>query len=317
MIYGDVVVREKKGKSIIDFPDNYTIIDIETTGLSTEYDSIIELAAIKVRNNKIEDTFSTLVKPFKGIELDQFIIQLTGINQNMIDEAPDINEVLKNYVGFIGDDIIIGHNVNFDINFIYDEICRDLGQYLENDYIDTLRISRKLFKSEKHHRLMDVSERLNVKYEGAHRAVNDCFITKEVYDGMKSLIEENIGIESFKILFNKSKQYHHYTKYEHLSSDEIISDEDNKLYGKTCVITGTLKKYSRNEALAAIERIGGIVSNSVTKKTNYLILGNNDYCSAIKDGKSSKQKKAENYKLQGQDIEIITEATFYEMLDGD
>jgi len=61
--------------------------------------------------------------------------------------------------------------------------------------------------------------------------------------------------------------------------------------------------------------LGGLVANSVTKKTNYLVLGNNDYCPSIKDGKSSKQKKAEKLKLDGQDIEIISENTFFEMLE--
>ena len=71
----------------------------------------------------------------------------------------------------------------------------------------------------------------------------------------------------------------------------------------------------RKDAMQLVVDLRGIVANSVTKKTNYLILGNNDYCTQIKDGKSNKQKKAEKLKLSGQDIEVISENTFYEMLN--
>lgn len=71
----------------------------------------------------------------------------------------------------------------------------------------------------------------------------------------------------------------------------------------------------RKDAMQLVLDLGGEVGNSVTAKTNYLILGNNDYCSSIKDGKSNKHKKAEELKLKGKDIEIITENIFYEMLE--
>ena len=71
----------------------------------------------------------------------------------------------------------------------------------------------------------------------------------------------------------------------------------------------------RADAMQLVINIGGRVGNGVTKKTNYLILGNNDYCKSIKGGKSSKQKKAEQLKLQGQDIEIISEQVFYDAME--
>ena len=87
------------------------------------------------------------------------------------------------------------------------------------------------------------------------------------------------------------------------------------MYQKVCCFTGKLENLQRKDAMQLVVDLGGIVANSVTKKTNYLILGNNDYCPTIKDGKSSKQKKAEKLKLSGQDIDIISENTFYEMLN--
>ena len=83
----------------------------------------------------------------------------------------------------------------------------------------------------------------------------------------------------------------------------------------TCVFTGTLEKMTRREAMQAVVDVGGSVGDNVTKDTNFLILGNNDYCKTIKDGKSTKQKKAEALMLKGNDIAIIPENVFYEMLE--
>lgn len=81
------------------------------------------------------------------------------------------------------------------------------------------------------------------------------------------------------------------------------------------MFTGKLERYTRKEAMQIVANLGGINEDGVTKKTNFLILGNNDYCSTIKDGKSSKQKKAEKYKVAGQDILIVPEDEFYTMLE--
>ena len=99
-----------------------------------------------------------------------------------------------------------------------------------------------------------------------------------------------------------------------ISGDSEKLNPFHPLYGKVCVITGTLEKMLRKDAMQIIADIGGINADNVTKKTNLLILGNTTYSSNIKDGKSNKQKKAESLKLVGQDIEIIPENVFYEML---
>ena len=84
------------------------------------------------------------------------------------------------------------------------------------------------------------------------------------------------------------------------------------------MFTGVLERMSRKEAMQLVADSGGINGDTVTQKTNYLVLGNNDYCKSIKDGKSNKQKKAEKLKASGLDIEIIPESVFYDMvLDSD
>ena len=125
-----------------EMPDNYTVIDIETTGISPHYDDIIELSGLKIRNNKVVDEFSTLVNPKRNVS--EFITNLTGITNNMLYNAPDIKNVLPKLVNFIADDIILGHNVRFDIGFIQNKLMKYFNQELTNDSLDTLFIARKV-----------------------------------------------------------------------------------------------------------------------------------------------------------------------------
>ena len=119
-------IIRKKGENLFKFPEKYTVIDVETTGLSPQFDGMIEVAAVKISNGKVLDTFSTLVKPntvFIGddgseLYVDDFIETLTGITNDMLVTAPEFVEIRDDFMSFLGDSIIVGHNVNFDINFV-------------------------------------------------------------------------------------------------------------------------------------------------------------------------------------------------------
>ena len=299
--------RAFKGKSLIEFPDNFIVVDLETTGLDPEIDEIIQIGAIKIQKDKITDKFNRLVKPSRPIS--DFITELTGITNEDLDKADDIKDVLPLFLDFIGDNILIGHNVNFDINFIYDNSLKILNTPFKNDFVDTLRIARKLLKQLNHHRLDDLIEYYNLEEREEHQALNDCELTLKIYKNMLNKIED---IETFKKSFNYWYNYNP-VKAKDITGDVTLNDEEHILYSKNCVITGKLDKLTRKEAMQLIANIGGINQDRVTKTTNFLILGNNDYCKTLKGGKSSKQKKAEEYKLKGQDIEIISENVFYDL----
>ena len=101
--------RDYKGRSLLDFPNSYVVIDVETTGLDPTYDKIIEIGALKVENGTLVDTFSTLVNP--GVPVDDFITQLTGITNDDLASAPALDSALSAFSNFIGDSILVGHNV--------------------------------------------------------------------------------------------------------------------------------------------------------------------------------------------------------------
>lgn len=300
--------RINKGSSLIGFPDDFIVLDLETTGLDPYYSEIIEIAAIKIRNGVAVETFETLIKPHQDI--DEFITILTGISNEMVSNAPYLTDVLPQILAFISNDIIVGHNINFDINFLYDNLERFLKKPLSNDFIDTMRLSRKALPYLPHHRLIDIAEYFAVFPNGYHRALNDCQTTYECFLKIKEYVSEHIGIDEFIKSFKTKKRTLNSLTFENLSYDET-----NPFYQKTCVFTGKLDKMERAAAAQLIVNMGGKCEDGVTKNTNFLILGNNEYCRTIKDGKSNKQKKAEEYKLKGLDIEIVSENIFYDMLE--
>ena len=104
------------GNGIIAFPEDYTVIDLETTGLDPKNELIIEFAAVKVRENKVVDPFQSLCDP--GYPIPPVIEALTGITTEMVRCCPNPRSVLPDFLDFVGDDYIIGHNVLFDVRFI-------------------------------------------------------------------------------------------------------------------------------------------------------------------------------------------------------
>ena len=190
-------LREQKGNSLIEFPNKYIAFDIETTGLDPMYDEIIEIGAIKIENGKEVEVFSTLVKP--KYEIDEFISELTGITNKMVKESPSIDKVLPKFIDFIKDSIILGHNVNFDINFIYDNLIKYDMNPITNDFIDTLRLSRRLLPELEHHRLSDLADYYNINTVGSHRSLKDVRMTIEVYNNLEKLaLEKYSNIDNFK-----------------------------------------------------------------------------------------------------------------------
>ena len=300
-------MRELKGKSLIEIPNKYIAFDIETTGLDPMYDEIIEIGAIKIENGKEIETFNTLIKP--EYEIDEFITELTGITNEMLKNAPPIDEVLPKFMTFIKDSIILGHNVNFDINFIYDNLINEDMYPITNDFVDTLRLSRRLLPELKHHRLSDLANYYKIDTTGSHRSLKDVRITIEIFKKLEELVENKYStIENFKEVC-KTKSYTGF-KAREITTTNTEFDEDNLLYDKYVAITGTLEKMSRKEAMQIIADLGGHCQDSVNKETNYLILGNNDYNPILRGKKSSKLLKAESLKLKGQDIEILSENVF-------
>ncbi|MCR5420731.1 MAG: topoisomerase DNA-binding C4 zinc finger domain-containing protein [Lachnospiraceae bacterium] len=183
------MLNETPGKLKCIYVPDYVVFDVETTGLSCQNDEIIELSAIKVRNNEMAEEFTSLVNPGKHISYQAS--QVNGITDKMVADAPFFESVLDDYIKFIGDLPLVGHNIHtFDLNFIYRDCKKYFGKVPDNDYIDTLKIAKMSLKELRHHKLTDLAAYYGISAEGAHRALNDCRMNQVVYE---KLCHENVS----------------------------------------------------------------------------------------------------------------------------
>ncbi|KAE8129720.1 hypothetical protein DDE84_02670 [Bifidobacterium tibiigranuli] len=160
---------------------DYTSIDIETTGFSEDNDCIIELGAVKMRGGEEAGSFSQLVNPHRV--LDHEIIRLTGIADEDLQSARDIETVLPEFLEFIGDDILVGHNIiAFDYEFIKANSIRLRIIPPDNKMIDTLSLSKVLSPEETNHRLVDLIQRFGIAQKEEHRAESDAAQTAQCYE---------------------------------------------------------------------------------------------------------------------------------------
>ncbi|MYL28372.1 PolC-type DNA polymerase III [Halobacillus halophilus] len=154
---------------------SYVVFDVETTGLSAVYDKIIELAAVRIQGGEIVDRFESFANPHHP--LSQTTIDLTGITDDMVKDAPEIEEVLKDFYTWTGDDILVAHNASFDMGFLnagYQAI--DLGK-AGNPVIDTLELARFLVPELKNHRLNTLCKKFDIELTQHHRAIYDAEAT--------------------------------------------------------------------------------------------------------------------------------------------
>ena len=199
-----MIIREFRGLSYVDFPSEYCLVDIETTGLTPGEDSIIEIGAIKYSNAALDEQFQTLVQPpaHDGNFVDSFISSLTGITNEMLAIAPDTRNALLAFSEFLGDSIIVGYNVSFDVNFLYDDYIKHLQRPLTNNFVDILRLSRRLCSDLPSRDLDSMLAHFNLKIDNRHRAIGDCIAAQLVYDKLQfEVLKTYSSLEEFSKSF--------------------------------------------------------------------------------------------------------------------
>ncbi len=176
------IVQKPKGQSLHD--TTYVVLDLETTGLSSHFDMIIEFAAIKVQSGIIVDRIQMFVNPKR--KLSSFIIEKTHIKQSDVDAAQEIHEVIDTWLNFMGDGVVLAHNAKFDIGFLNAALIRLNRPALTNTVIDTLDLAKALLKDKKYYRLGVIAKHFKIPYDdsGAHRADYDTEVLLQVYQKM-------------------------------------------------------------------------------------------------------------------------------------
>ncbi len=157
---------------------DFVVLDTETTGLRPRSDRVIEVAAVRVRHGKIVNSFQSLLNP--GRHLPPFIAKLTGISQEMVQDAPLAKEIMPDFLQFIDGAILVGHNLGFDLNFLtYEAQLLDLAFPL--DGLDTIPLARRFLPGLKRFKLHMVAEHLKIPPRTRHRALGDAETTAAVF----------------------------------------------------------------------------------------------------------------------------------------
>ncbi|SPT96380.1 DNA polymerase III subunit alpha, Gram-positive type [Bacillus spizizenii] len=195
--------------------ETYVVFDVETTGLSAVYDTIIELAAVKVKGGEIIDKFEAFANPHRP--LSATIIELTGITDDMLRDAPDVVDVIRDFREWIGDDILVAHNASFDMGFLNVAYKKLLEvEKAKNPVIDTLELGRFLYPEFKNHRLNTLCKKFDIELTQHHRAIYDTEATaylllKMLKDAAEKGIQyhdelnENMGQSN---AYQRSRPYH-------------------------------------------------------------------------------------------------------------
>jgi DNA polymerase-3 subunit alpha (Gram-positive type) len=205
------LVRNEKGQTL---DDTYVVFDIETTGFSAINDRIIEIGAVKIQNGKEIDTFSEFVNP--EIPIPFKIEQLTSINDDMVKDAPLIDEILPKFLEFSKDCILVAHNAEFDTGFIK---AKAEERKLPYDFtvVDTMTLSRVLLTGLAKFTLDNICKHLNIRLEHHHRAIDDASATAKMFLKLIEMCRERdvntlqqineMGAVSADII-KKSRAYH-------------------------------------------------------------------------------------------------------------
>lgn len=205
------LIQNEKGQKI---DSEYVVFDIETTGLSPTNNRIIEIGAVRIKDGRIQDTFSEFVNP--EVPIPYTITKLTSITDAMVQNAPTIEVILPKFLEYIGDASVVAHNATFDTGFIRENAKR-LGLVFDSTIVDTMTLAHILLPELGKYTLDRLCKQFGVVNEHHHRACDDAAATAEIFVKMIKMIKEK-GITTIHELneagaaspdaIRKAKTYH-------------------------------------------------------------------------------------------------------------
>ena len=217
----------------------YVVFDVETTGLSNQYDQIIELAAVKVKDGEIIDKFERFSNPHE--KLSETIINLTHITDDMLVDAPEIEEVLAEFKEWVGDAIFVAHNASFDMGFI-DTGYERLGfGPSTNGVIDTLELSHTINTEYGKHGLNFLAKKYGVELTQHHRAIYDTEATAYIFIKMVQQMKE-LGVTNHKDINKKLSNEDAYKRARPTHVTLIVQNQDG-LKNLFKIVSASLVKY--------------------------------------------------------------------------
>ena len=283
------------GERDMGLDEEYVAFDLETTGLSSQNDTIIEIGAVVMKNGQETDRFQTFVDP--GRKLEKKIIDLTGITDDMLVGAPKIGEVMPKFLEFVGDRVLVAHNADFDVGFVRAE-CRRLGLAFNPTSADTLILSQNLLQHLNKFKLNIVADALSLPEFNHHRAADDAVTCGLIFDRLVKKLEE-MDIHRLKEINPAMPQ---------LRSKGRIGDRHARhilLFAKNQVGLRNLYHLISMSNLDYFKRVPRIPKSELTKYREGLIIGS--ACEAGELFQAVIDNKSED--------ELLRIASFYDFLE--
>ena len=305
--------------------ENFVALDLETA--TSDRSSICQIGITEVVDGEPLEPKSWLVQP-EGNIYDSMNIWIHGITPEDTKNSPSFPEVWKEVLPYVQNKIVVAHNTSFDMYALRDAFNKYGIEYPTFDYYCSLRIARCIVKGCYSYSLDVVANHLGLEFGVHHKADSDslgCALVllkcleidgsnleelEEKYNFHRGCFSPNTFVAHLKY----EKQYKYSSIIKNLEEHPELNDEGNYFYGKAVCFTGTTKFAVRKEMLQIVKNVGGIPMNAVTKDTDVLVVGQQDYRIVGTDGMSCKQKKALCLLEKGQTIEILSESEFLERL---
>lgn len=203
------IVYRPNGQSL---DEEFVVLDLETTGLNAGKDKITEIGAVKIKNGQVIDKFSSFVNP--EVPIPSFIVKLTGITNEMVEDAPTIEPVMLQLLEFINGATIVAHNAPFDLGFLK-HFAKAMGENIKHPVVDTLQLCRKMFPKLDKYRLNVVAKHLGVKLENHHRAVDDSLATAHIFIKCLEILKEKgcATIDNIETAFEGNQDFRKASTY--------------------------------------------------------------------------------------------------------
>lgn len=231
-------MNTKEEGKVIERLDTFVAVDIEATGISPHKSRIIEIGAIKIVNGKEVARFSSLVNPC--VPISEKITNLTGIDQDMVRNAPCEKDVLYDFLEFVEDYIWLGHSINSDYAYIKNALNNN--EMLSSDFIkygyDTLLLAKKLLPDIASKSLENLCRYYNIENKSAHRAIGDVEATIDLFYRLQNQFIEDKK-ESFKqqLLTHKIKKLQKITNWQKNYLNDLIKYHKIKFVGRVDELT--------------------------------------------------------------------------------
>lgn len=307
---------------------NFVALDFETA--NEERSSACALGAVVVKNGEIAKTLYSLIRPHETcFYFDPFNTEIHGITEDDVTDSPEFPQVWEQIIPFLNDNVLVAHFSSFDCSVIRHDLALYQMPFPECKILCSCNVSKRQWPDLLSHSLPNVAQHIGFNFEH-HRALEDAKAATAII--LESAKLQNVDTcedlndkLKLRLGFFHNGQYSPSSRYMPTSksialatpldlANPALNPDDYPFWDKDVVFTGTLHSMKRESAFNCIIAAGGRAQNGVTKKTDYLVMGLQDY-TQFRDGeRSSKTLKAEELKKQGCPIEILSESDFLNML---